>query len=269
MIIEHFKKQYTYIERKTGKTISAWYEKISITCDKCGEEHSRDLGHYNTMKAKFPEFDRDYCNSCWKPILNNRPQFIENMRNALKQAYIDKPELRDKMSKIVKGRNAGDKNPMKRAEVRQKVSNTRTKLMQDSEFRAKFKQPSLDAWARGAYDHVFSKNMQAKWHDYQHSNGKLYKVQGRYELAFIRYLDEEGLAFDCHRGKIPYMHDDGFVHHYLPDFYVHAWCAYVDPKANYWFERQHRKFELLAEQHPELKILVLTEEKLRNLGIKL
>jgi len=268
MHIREFRKPYSYTSKATGKVVTTNEKMIELECDKCREIHIRLLSHYKKMTQKFLEFDLDYCNKCWVPILNNRPARIENMRNGLIATYNNNPALRIKMSNIVKGRNSGSANPMKRPEVRDKVSKTRSKLMEDPKFRAKFKQGSIDAWARGAYD-TANTSGRTFWHIYVHSDGTEYKVQGKYELAFIKYLDKNNLMFTCHKGKIPYVDDDGLTHHYFPDFFVHDWNCWVDPKATYWYKIQYRKFELLKEQHPGIEIRILTEDKLKQLGIKL
>lgn len=267
MQVKEFRKQYSYYSKSKSRNIITQEKMIELQCDCCGEIHTRLLAHYKKMQTKFPEFDKDYCNKCWIPILNNRPEKIKKVKDGLVNAYNTRPELRQKISDIVKGRHAGDKNPMKRSEVRKKVSETRSKLMLDPAYRAKFRQPSLDAWARGCYDNV-NIGGYASWHTYQHSNGKQYKVQGRYELAFIKYLDENDMTFDCHKGKIPYVDDAGNTHHYFPDFYVHKWKCYVDPKATHWLKKQYKKFKWLSEQHPDIEIRVLTEDKLREIGVK-
>lgn len=268
MQIKEFRKEYSYYSKRFGRDIKTQEKMVELKCDACGEIHTRLLAHYKKMKKKFVEFDKDYCNKCWVPILNNRPERLKRMKDGLMAAYNNRPELREKMSNIVKGRNAGDNNPMRRPEVRQKVSITRTKLMQDPVMREKFRQISLAAWARGCYDNVDTSGY-SNWHTYLHSSGKEYRVQGRYELAFIKYLDEQNLTFECHKGKIPYTDDVGNTHHYFPDFYVYEWNCYVDPKATHWFKQQYKKFEWLRIQHPEIEIRILTEDKLKRLGIRL
>lgn len=88
-------------------------------------------------------------------------------------------------------------------------------------------------------------------------------------VFFLFYLDKNNMEFECHKGKIPYIAADGLTHHYFPDFFVYGWQCYVDPKAMHWYRIQKRKFELLKEQHSGIKILILTERELKNLGIKL
>lgn len=244
------------------------YKYLRLTCDQCNHEHTRLKSHYHKMK-KNEYFDKDYCNKCWRPILANRPGVRENVSAGVRKTLEERgDEIKLKISKALKGINAGDKNAMKRPEVRAKVSATRSKLMENKSFRDKFKQGSLDAWARGCYDgkEMYGRNA---WHVYKHSNGNEYKVQGNYELKFIEYLDKNNLKFECHRGRIPYVADDGLTHHYHPDFYVYDWDSYVDPKAQHWYNIQKRKFELLREQNPDIKLKILLEQDLKDLGIKL
>lgn len=266
MITDTFSKSYSWTSKKTGKATTTQEKMVMLTCDICNTVHARNYKHYSKMKTNVM-FDRDYCNQCWIKILNSDPVKRQKNSRAQLERYKD-PAERLKTSIASKGNNAGNTNAMKRLDVRKKVSETRTELMKDSEFRAKFSQPAINAWARGAYENAKTSG-KAHWHTYVHSNGNDYKVQGRYELAFIKYLDENNLKFDCHKGKIPYVADDGLTHHYFPDFYVHQWKAYADPKATHWYRKQYRKFELLSMQHPEIEIRVLTEDKLRKLGIKL
>jgi len=254
-------------QNKTGyREVNKLY--LKLTCDNCNKIHSRLKSHYIKM-MKNEWFNKDYCNICWRPILSSRPGIKEKVMQGVRTAYATRGnEIRKKMSEKLKGKNLGNKNGMKRPEIREKVSKTRSKLMEDKTFRAKFKQGSIDAWARGCYDNANTSG-RANWHIYIHSNGTTYKVQGRYELKFIEYLDNNNLRFECHKGKIPYVADDGLTHHYFPDFYVYDWQSYVDPKATHWYRIQKRKFELIAEQHPDLNLRILLERDLKALGIKL
>jgi hypothetical protein len=266
MIINEFTRLTQWTSKTTGKVTKVNESLVTLQCDKCGKEHSRTKKHFNKM-LKSAYFDIHYCNNCWASVQNNIPERKEKNRQSQLNRFSDPAEI-EKLRIACKGNNAGSKNAMKRPSVRAKVSETRSKLMEDPAFRAKFKQGSIDAWARGAYDHVETQG-RTVWHEYKHSDGTVYKVQGRYELKFIQWLDENDLTFECHQGRIPYISDDGLTHNYYPDFYVHEWGCYVDPKATHWYNIQYRKFELLKEQSPEVEIRILTEDKLRKLGIKL
>lgn len=266
MKIGTFTKPYSWTSKKTAKITTTIEKMITLTCDTCTTQHVRNYKHYDKMKTNIA-FDKDYCNKCWIKICNADPGKRQKNRDAQLKRYED-PAERLKTSIACKGKNAGNTNAMKRPDIREKVSRTRTRLMKDPEFRAKFSQPAINAWSRGAYDNANTSG-RAHWHLYVHSNGTEYRVQGKYELAFIKYLDKNNLTFDCHKGKIPYVADDGLTHYYFPDFYVHEWRAYADPKATHWYRKQYRKFELLAKQHPTVDIRILTEDRLRKLGINL
>lgn len=265
MINREFKKEYSWTCKQSEKKITVREKMLELGCDKCGSHHTRTKKHYNKMK-KNNLFVMDYCNSCWMSIQNNISDRKEKNRQAQLKRYAD-PAERARTSQASKGNNSGNKNAMKRPEIRSRVSETRSELMKCEEYRKKFSQPSIDAWARGAYNNA--KSNRTHWHTYLHSSGIEYKVQGTWELAFVKWLDENNLKFDCHSGRIPYIDDIGVERSYYPDFYVYQWCAYVDPKADYWYRQQYRKFELLKEQHPDKDIRILNKQKLIELGVKI
>ena len=61
---------------------------------------------------------------------------------------------------------------------------------------------------------------------------------------------------------------DGIERSYYPDFYVYEWNAYVDTKADYWYNKDREKFKILSEQC-DTKIIILNRKKLINLGVKM
>ena len=186
-------------------------------------------------------FTKDFCNKCWQSLQNHLPDRRKKNSEAQTKRYEDVNE-RKKTSKSMKGKvNVGEKNAMKRPEVRRRVSITRTKLMKDPEFRKKFSQGSIDAWRRGAYEVINDANCRCKWYTYIHSSGKEYRVQGRWELKFIEWLDKNKYTFECHRGRLDYFDDEGVKRSYYPDFYVHDWNSYVDPKAEHWYKKTVQK----------------------------
>lgn len=255
-----------YIVKKSwGKDL-----RVDIKCDQCSIEHSRQAKHYKKMKSH-SLWDRDYCNSCWRPKIYGTPEYLSKMRAGVKRAY-ENPELIKRMSEIVKGRNAGDNNPMKRPDVQKKVSETRKKLFRDPIFGPaliqKLSRKSKEAWENGKYIGADTSG-ESKWYDYLHSDGTVYKVQGRWELKFIQWLDENKLLFTCHKGQIPYIDKQGNSRNYYPDFFVNEWNCYVDVKSSYWYQKQKDKWDCLREQCKDTEIRVLLEKDLRNLGIKL
>jgi len=266
MIIEEFRRN-----RKEGSKNNKFKivreKMIKIVCDKCQTNHTRLASHYKKMKATYPElFIKDYCNTCWRPILNNRPEYKQSLSNGVKSFHKteESVEYRNNMSKFHKGRIAGDNNPMKNIETQKKVSATRSLMMKDLKEREKYVQGSIDAHARGAYLGVDTTG-RCKWHDYTHSNGSVYKVQGTWELKFIKWLDDNNIEFNCHEGRLPYT-SGRYTRNYYPDFYVPSMGGYVDIKSNYWYMKQKDKWELLEKQYPN-KIKIFKKQELNKLGI--
>lgn len=241
---------------------------VVLRCDTCGVEHSRTQKHYKNMKKKYEDlFNQDYCNTCWRHILNNRPGYRERMRDSVSKHYSSPAGeiTKQKISKALKGVNAGDKNGMKRPEVRKKVSETRTQMMKDPNERLKYRQPSIDAHARGCY--IGTKCGQTKWYDYAHSNGTTYKVQGTWELKFIEWLDKNDIVFECHKGRIPFIDHDGVSRNYYPDFFLVESQTYIDIKGDFWFNKSKQKFDTIFAQYPNLKLEIYRKSKLLELGI--
>lgn len=240
---------------------------VLLECDSCGAEHSRTLSHYKKMQ-KNSYFDKDYCNKCWRPILAARPGVKERAAAGVRRAYLERGDIiKKKISTAIKGTKMGDENPMRRPEVREKVSQTRSQMMKDPREREKYRQGSIDAHARGCY--IGSKCGRTKWYDYAHSNGTVYKVQGTWELAYIEWLDQNNVRFECHKGRIPYIDDAGIRRNFYPDFYLIDSDEYIDVKGDFWYSRSIRKFELLREQHPDLKLTVLRKKNLQAKGINI
>ena len=136
--------------------------------------------------------------------------------------------------------NLGDKNGMKSPEARAKASATRKELFKDPEFMQRHIDMTKKAWADGKYDGV--KVGRCKWYDYKLQNGETVKVQGKWELAYVKYLDKNNIKFKCHRGRIPYV-SNGEEHSYYPDFYLIDSDEYIDVKNDYHWNLQKEKFD--------------------------
>lgn len=266
MILSTFSRQITETCKKSKLGYRNIKQKmVEIQCDKCNQSHFRTYAHYLKMK-KNEFFVVDYCNACWNKVLACRPGIKEKVTAGVRRAYLERgDEIKRKMSAKLKGTKLGDSNPMRRPEVREKVSATRTKMMLNPAERLKYQQGSVDAHARGVY--IGTRCGKTKWYDYAHSNGTVYKVQGTWELAFIKWLDQNNIEFECHKGKIPYVDDAGVARNYYPDFYLPASSEYIDVKGDFWYSKSIRKFELLREQHPSIKIQIYRKQNLHTLGI--
>ena len=134
-----------------------------------------------------------------------------------------------------------------------------------NEMRQKYSNGTKKAWEDGKFIGV-NNCWKCLWYDYKHSNGKIYKVQGTWELKFIEWLDKNNLIFDCHKGRIPYIDDDNKNRNYYPDFFIYDWNIFVDIKSLFTFKGQERKFEILKNNN---KIKILFKEDLKKLGIKI
>ena len=144
---------------------------------------------------------------------------------------------------------------MKNIKIRKKVSNTRKNMMTQA-FRNKISEYTAKAWADGKYEGV--RVGQSKWYSYIHSNGTEYKVQGTWELEFIKWLDDNNLDFKCHEGRIQYVLKDQLKSYY-PDFFVTEWGQYVDIKNEYHYNLQIDKFNALKDQGNNIRIILKEE----------
>lgn len=233
-------------------------------CDKCGCQYHRRKNVAEKLE-KNELYDCDYCPKCWRSVLNNRIEYKENMRKTIVKLHEDNPDIAKKLSIKLKGINLGDKNAAKRPEVRKRMSKTRReKVTSDPEYRKKMSEKVKAAWADGKFDGVAVG--QCKWYKYSCSDGEEYKVQGTWELAYIKWLDKNGYNFKAHRGRIPYV-IDGKSKNYYPDFWVDDFDSYVEIKCKHFYVKE--KFEAIRKANPKIKIMILFKQDLLNLGIEI
>ena len=193
--------------------------------------------------------------------------FSGNNNPAFGKTYCTKethPEWAENIKVGTKGINAGDDNAMKRPEVRRKMSQTRKSIM-TPEFRQKIADSVSNAWAEGKYDGV--RVGQCKWFNHTMPGGKIVKVQGTWERAFVEWADKQGLFYTCHRGRIPYVDENGHQRSYYPDFFVNEWDCWVDVKNEYHFNLQKSKFLMIEQSNPDLKLKILRKKELVKLGV--
>lgn len=234
--------------------------RVIFICDKCSKEDSRNMKKHFELLEKNPDFSMDYCKKCWSSIRQKTPLAKKRMSKAIKKMIKNDPEWKIKNSKSKKGKiNLGENNGMKSEEGRKKLSETRSKMMANG-YNKEVSKQMKKAWADGKFDGV--RVGQCKWYTYNHSNGKKYKVQGKWELYFIEWLDKNCLEFTCHRGRIPYTLNEN-QHSYLPDFFVNDWNCYVDIKNDYHYSLQKDKFDSLKKDGHVIKIIL--KEELENL----
>ncbi len=153
-------------------------------------------------------------------------------------------------------------NVMKRPSVARKVSKWRRNMPES--IRKKYSEGMKKAWFDGKYDNA--RVGQCEWFAYRCPDGSVYKVQGTWELAFIDWMVCNQLIFTCHRGRVYYVLD-GEKHWWMPDFWVQEWDAYVDVKCNHFYNEE--KFDSIRQCNPELNVVVLFLEDLKNMGVKI
>lgn len=235
--------------------------KVLLKCDKCQNLQIRPYKKYIWLVNNNDEFDMDYCEPCWVGIRQRSVKAREKMSNSLKSMIEKNPEWKIKNSLSKKGLiNKGESNGMKNPLTAQKVSIYRKKLFKNPIERQKVSKATANAWATGKFDEV--RVGQCNWYDYQHSNGTTYKVQGKWELAFIHWLDDNNLNFKCHSGRLPYV-INGVNKSYYPDFWVDDWNCWVDIKNDYHYSLQKEKFEILKTSGYKIKLVF--KEELENL----
>jgi hypothetical protein len=237
---------------------------VFTRCDKCGKDQKRKLKRYEELKLN-PTWNMDYCEPCWASIRQKTPEAKAKMSESINQMIDKDPDWKIRNSESKKGKiNLGESNGMKSEEARKKASISRSKLM-SSGYSKTVSEYTKKAWAEGKFDGV--KVGRSQWYHYKHSNGKIYKVQGRYEYNFIEWLDSNNIEFECHPKKLTYFDSKGNIHSYLPDFFVKDWNCYVEIKNKFHMSQQIEKFNSIQKSNPSIKIKIMIEKDLEDLGI--
>ena len=237
---------------------------VFTKCDKCGNEQRRKYKKHESLKLN-PAWDRDYCEPCWTSIRQKTPESRIKMSESINQMIDNDPDWIRRNSESKKGKiNLGDSNGMKSKEARNKLSLIRKKMMKEG-LAQQISNQMKKAWSEGKFDGV--KVGRSKWYHYEHSNGKIYKVQGKYEYRFIEWLDKNKMEFECHPKKLKYIDAKGEWHSYLPDFFVNEWDCYVEIKNKYHMTQQIEKFEMILKSNTNIKLKILLEKDLEELGI--
>jgi hypothetical protein len=235
-----------------------------FSCDVCNSEFKRMYASQVVM-SKSPLYDRDYCQKCWRGILNNRTEYKEKLKSRMSQVCSD-PEWKKRNSESKKGKiNVGDSNGMKGEEARAKASRSRKKMLENPEMRKLISEKTKNAWAEGKFEYV--KVGKCKWHTHIKPNGESCKLQGTWELAFAKWMDENEIQYSSHKGRLKY-YEDGKERFYYPDFQVGE-NDFVEIKSDYFLSLQPLKISLVIENNPGVKIELLTKNLLLEKGIKL
>jgi hypothetical protein len=219
-----------------------------------------------------PRKNRKYCS---KICCNNayKIRFSGEGNPAFGKTYRSKethPEWAEKVSKTAKDRkiNVGNKNGMKNPEARAKASKTRReRVTSDPEYRKRVSVRMRQAWADGKYDGV--KLGKCKWYNHIRPDGSIAKLQGTWEVVYAKHLDEQGIDYIAHQGRIPYLDAAGVERSYYPDFYIPSQDVYVDVKGALFYENHQAKFECIRNSNSDKKFSFFTKEDFSKLGINI
>lgn len=234
-------------------------------CDLCTIDFKINFGSYKRRLKNRAYDGRDLCMKCWKSNVHNHPEYKANMSKSIQALLVRDPEwkVRNSQSKLGKI-NLGEKNGMKNSEVSKRMGKTRSeRFARDPKFKELVAKYTREAWAAGKYDGV--KVGRCKWFDYTKKNGETIKCQGTWELAYAKHLDEQGIEFEAHVGRIPYRDEEGVERSYYPDFRLIATDEYVDVKCDYVESLQPQKLDCVMKSNPKLKLRIVRKNEIENL----
>lgn len=227
---------------------------ITLTCRECEKRFST---LYKYRKSKF----------CSRDCVNKHQTGTGNpMYGRAAWTKKDHPEIAKRLSLRHKknGINCGDKNGMKQPEARAKLSATRIKMLSDPKMRADIAERTRKAWADGKFDGVSVGR--CKWYTHIKPDGSIVKLQGTWELAFAKWLDDQNITYTTHKGRIPYKDGFGIVRSYYPDFWVEDWGTYVEIKNKYHMSLQEEKYSCIRASNPDLPLKMIFGDDLRSMN---
>lgn len=114
------------------------------------------------------------------------------------------------------------------------------------------------AWAAGKFDGVSVGR--CKWYDHVRPDGRVVKLQGTWEVALARRLDELDVEYRAHEGRWPYVLN-GVERSYYPDFYIPMWNVTIDVKGVFWDECGAEKYDAIRIWNRK-KVLVIADRAL-------
>jgi hypothetical protein len=235
--------------------------RIEKQCEVCG----------TIMIVTIAKSSRRFCSRKCQ-FENYRVAFLGENNPAYGMTYRSKethPEWAAKIQTTTKERgiNIGDKNGMKDPEVRARMSKTRRERVTSNPSYRKARSIAMrQAWADGKYEGVAVGK--CKWYDHIKPNGDVIRLQGTWELAYAKYLDEQEITYLAHKGAIWYTRSaDNTKRVYLPDFHLLDTDVYLDIKNDYLLRIDQQKFKDIRTCNPTLKLKIITKSELILLNI--
>jgi len=96
-----------------------------------------------------------------------------------------------------------------------------------------------------------------RWHKVKNLKGEEFSVRGSWEVNVAKRLNDLGIYWIK---ASPIKYESDIVRHYTPDFYLPKENVFIEVKGRYTDE-DRLKMRLVKEQHPELKIYFLLQQK--------
>ncbi|GJQ44001.1 MAG: hypothetical protein JETCAE03_34990 [Ignavibacteriaceae bacterium] len=111
------------------------------------------------------------------------------------------------------------------------------------------------------------KGSRCKWFEYKKKDGKIFTLQGAWEVRFAKVLDildenwiKIGINTKGHSFK--WIDENNISHHYTPDFYSPKLKKYFEVKG-YWWDKDKLKMKLVKKQN-EINIEMVFKKDLEN-----
>lgn len=234
------------------------HQKVEIICFSCSVKYKTRFCY---ATKNFQKFNNFFCKRC-----SNFEKFKKNplLKDRLKERHgknhpsfgKKRPDVSQRMSQF---------NPMKQQEARKKVSEWRKNM--PKAIREKYSNAQKKCWEDGLFDGV--PVGQCKWYEYTKKDGIKIKCQGTWELSVAKWLDDNDIEFDCHKGRIEYFDDEKKKRNYYPDFFLKKEKKYIDVKNDYHISISQKKFELIRLNNPHLNIEIWNKDFLLDKNILL
>lgn len=96
-----------------------------------------------------------------------------------------------------------------------------------------------------------------RWHKIKNIKNEEFSVRGLWEVNVAKRLNDLGIYWIK---AFPISYKSDIIRHYTPDFYLPDKQAYIEVKGRYT-DADKNKMKLVKEQHPEIKIYFLLQQR--------
>ena len=121
---------------------------------------------------------------------------------------------------------------------------------------------------RGKESNFYGKNFFPKWIYYTRASGEVIKLKSTWEEATAKFLERNNIEWDYEVTTFPvnYIYNgENKEGTYTPDFFLKN--GEVWEVKGHWREIALLKFEAFKKTYPEINIIVMDQQKLRDLDI--